>query len=331
MALQDLLKVGKHAQVNASDNAATRPKQAKRLNTAKLPSTQDAIQVAAAQDNVLILRNGTVVAAVGFGSMNDALLSETEIEAKLTSYRNLLKSVQFEFQLLIGTRPQNLSNYFSKLAKKNERLNHIQLLVDTLIMRMRSYLQGRTASDIFDHATFESHFGFPPAMLFRSPGNAHTVAADLCNPYLMAGMVQAAPEDRERVFQAWTTECNKTTYAITHWQDILSQRVSHIEVDIEALQTPVRTFYFVMSFKPRLLSSGNMTLDTKELDRSKRELDRRCAQIEAGLKQMRLPYWRANHNELIEDIRHMYHPSQQQLNYELRAERSVAMRLASVR
>ena len=43
------------------------------------------MQVIAAQDNVLVLRNGAVVAAVGFGSMNDTLLSEVEIEAKLTA------------------------------------------------------------------------------------------------------------------------------------------------------------------------------------------------------------------------------------------------------
>ena len=332
MALEGLLKWGQRAQVNAAaaaaDAGATSSKRAKRLNTAKLPSTQEAVQVIAAQDNVLILRNGAVVAAVGFGSMNDTLLSEVEIEAKLTSYRDVLKSVQFEFQLLIGTRPQNLTHYFGKLDKKYERLGHIQLLVDTLAVRMRSYLHER---DVFNADAFESHFGFRPEMLNRIPGNAHTAAEELCNPYLMAEVHQAAEVDRERVIKAWIAECDKTTQALAHWQHIISQRVSHIEVEIEALQAPVRTFYFVMSFKPRLLTMSNASLDAKELERAKRELDRRCAQLEAGLKQMRLPYWRAHHDELIEDIRHLYHPAQLQLNPELRAERSVAMRLASVR
>lgn len=46
-------------------------KTGRRLNPAKLPSTQDAIAVVATQDGVLILRNGAVVAAMAFGSMND--------------------------------------------------------------------------------------------------------------------------------------------------------------------------------------------------------------------------------------------------------------------
>lgn len=50
-----------------------------------------------------------------------------------------------------------------------------------------------------------------------------------------------------------------------------------------------------------------------------------------ALGDMRLPHWRASHDELHEDVEHFYHPSRKQLAQELRTERSVAMRLASLR
>ncbi len=41
----------------------------KRLHARDLPSTQEAIEIVTAQDDVLVLRDGDVVAAVGFASI----------------------------------------------------------------------------------------------------------------------------------------------------------------------------------------------------------------------------------------------------------------------
>src|SRR5690349_19514354 len=78
----------------------------------RLPRTQDQVAVIAAHDNMLILRDCSVIGAVGLSSVDDALLAPIELQAKLTSYRDdLLKRLRFDFQLLIGTRPQNLDSY----------------------------------------------------------------------------------------------------------------------------------------------------------------------------------------------------------------------------
>ena len=307
-------------------------RRAKRINADALPSTQDAIAVVAAQDDVLILRNGSVVAGVGFGSMDDGLLSEGEVEARLGAYRDLLKSVPFDFQLLIGTRPQNLNAYAAKMRRNAERLAEAQAQVDCLIVRMSTYLAGtKTADAAGGLRRFAQHFGFTPVGLFGVPGGAHEVALVLCDPQVMAAWPNA-PADVKRAEQARLTQkCEDSLTRLAHWQAILAARVDAVEMAIEALQAPVRTFTFVVSFNPRLLNPIRRgPLDAAELERARRELDRRCTQLSAGLREMRLPHWSVSSDELLADIRRFYHPAHSQLNHEVSADRSVAMRLASV-
>jgi hypothetical protein len=153
----------------------------------------------------------------------------------------------------------------------------------------------------------------------------------LCDRLVMMPLSQAKPEQQGIALRTTHELCESTARLLTRWQAIIAERLAYVEMEVEALQAPVRTFYFVTAFNPRLIApikAGALSAD--ELDKAKRELDHRCAQLSAGLRQMRLPHWRATHGELLEDIRHFYHPSLAQLHHDLRAERSVAMRLASV-
>jgi len=76
-------------------------KQQERRVVQKAPRTQDQVLVAAALDDVLILRNTAVVAALEVESVDDALLSPEELESRLAIYRyDLLKQVRFDFQFL---------------------------------------------------------------------------------------------------------------------------------------------------------------------------------------------------------------------------------------
>jgi hypothetical protein len=323
-----LSKLRRRVENNVDAEAKATSKNRRRLNPATLPSTQDAIAVVAVQDDVLILRNHAVVAGVGFGSMNDALLADESIDARLAGYRDLLKAVQFDFQLLIGTRPQDLHAYRAKIQRQSERLSQVQVLVDRMELRLPDYL--RDTKD-FGEAAFEQHFGFHPRALIGTPGHAHQAATVLCDPRVMGPLSQATPAQQEAALRTPRDLCDSTARLLAHWQSILAERLAYAEMEVEALQAPVRTFHFVTAFNPRLIApikAGALSAD--ELDKAKRELDHRCAQISAGLRQMRLPHWRATHAELLEDIRHLYHPSLAQLHHELRAERSVAMRLASV-
>ena len=332
-----LNRLWQHATADAvsdrpGDGSERNPSHGRRINADALPSTQDAIAVVAAQDDVLILRNGSVVAGVGFGSMDDALLSEADIEARLSAYRDVLKAILFDFQLLIGTRPQNLDAYQAKLRRNAERLAELQVRVDCLVVRLSSYLDTSTeSSGAGIEADFARHFGFAPHDLFGVPGGAHEVALVLCDPQVMVAWPKAPPEVRTTEQSQLVRKCEESLATLAHWQAILTARANYVEMAVEALQAPVRTFYFLVSFNPRLLNPLRKgMLDADELARSRQELDRRCAQLIAGLCEMRLPHWRATHDELLADIRHFYHPAHSQLNHDLSADRSVAMRLASV-
>ena len=322
-----LAKLGRSAQIHQDEHQATR--QPKRVDASKLPPTQEAIQVVGAQDNLLILRNGSAVAAVGFGSMTDVLLSSEMLSTRLNAYRLLLKSVRFDFQLLIGTRPQNLSGYHDKVQTNSARWAHCLQCIDTLTVRMRGYL---STVSTFNIDNFKAYFQFAPEILFGTPGQAYEVATLLCNATVMTELAGAPDAIQRETLQGLIRQCDETTARLQHWQQLIAMRSTYLALEVEHLHTPVRTFYFVLSYNPRLISGLRLgPLELVELDRAQQELTHRCAELQSSLRQMRLPNWRVSHDELLEDIHHFYHPSQAQLQHALRVERSVAMRLATVR
>ena len=105
---------GKGARIGDVTNASDVPK--------RRPTTQSLIKVVEAIDNVLVLRDGTVVAAVGLCSIDDRLLSADDLMQRLRFYRNsLLMHLDFDVQMLLGTRPQNLDWHIQKLM---DRVKH---------------------------------------------------------------------------------------------------------------------------------------------------------------------------------------------------------------
>ena len=313
----------------------------KRLRAKDLPATQDAIEIVAAQDDVLVLRDGDVVAAVGFGSVGDALLSPAAIAARLATYRNLLKSLRFDVQLLIGTRPQNLTAYADKMQVATERIGQFQIRIDRLTTRLSGYLVSESKRD---QTAFAKHFGFLPSDLTNTPdgkvgdmhAGAHSVARQLSTPAVANKLADdyaaANAEGRRVIVNQLFQRCDETSIRLQRWQEIISARTQHVELEVDLLHSPVRTYFFVVAHNPRVfvgLQPG--PLSSEELERAKHTLAERCADLTQGLQQMRLPCWRATHTELLDDIRQFYHPTQIQLNPSLHAERSVSMRLASVK
>lgn len=212
-----LAKLGRSAQIHQEEQQAARSAKrvpAKRVDAGQLPTTQEALQVVGAQDDVLILRNGSVVAAVGFGSMSDILLSSEALSTRLNAYRLLLKSVRFDFQLLIGTRPQNLSSYHEKVQANSERWAHCLQCIDILTVRMPSYIAEGTP---FSAEAFKAHFGFAPDVLFGTPGQAYEVATLLCNAAVMTALAQASEDSRSENLQDLVHQCDASTAHLQHW------------------------------------------------------------------------------------------------------------------
>jgi hypothetical protein len=279
----------------------------------RLPRTQEQVMVVAAQDGVLVLRDGSVVAAVGVSSTDDALLTPLELQSRLTAFRDdLLKRLRFDVQLLIGTRPQDLDRYHRQLEGQVRRLASMEALLESMRERLNGYWAGCA------HASpeaFQAHFGFNPDDLTGTPGMAHDVAWEMCQDEVLQLWKSQAPSLQEAMSADLQAAVRGSIDALAHWQDVLYERSAFVEATVSALQAPVRTLYLVTSHNPRLVAKPvrGGPLTEKELARARQELDRRCDQLARGVGRMKLPAWRASHEELLNDVRHFYHPAQGQL------------------
>lgn len=292
---------------------ATRPR-----SVARAPRTQDQVLVVAAQDNALILRNFTVVAAVTIGSMDDTLLTASELEARLMTYRDdLLKRIRFDFQMLIGTRPQDLRPYYADMEAQAERWREFETRAETLRAGLETYLESlpQAEREAEMQAAFAAHFGFEPGDLSGTPGGAHEVALRLCAADLPRRWQAATEERRQRALDAMRERVEETIRILGRWQDLIYERAAFVDETMRRIQAPVRTLHLVVSHQARPLTGrvSRDPLSEAELRKALETLDERCDQLVRGIQRMRLSARRATHEELLEMVRHFYNPSQAQL------------------
>jgi hypothetical protein len=313
-----LAKIGRRAQSGAQ-SAAIGPQRGRgAAPVSSLPRTQDQVVVVAARDNVLVLRDHSVVAAIGISSIDDALLPGIELQAKLNAFRDdLLKRLRFDFQILIGTRPQDLDRYHRRLEQHIQRLARVEELLHAFGAGLEQYLGGRghDGRDRFDVDDFSAHFGFAPDDLAGIPGMAHEAAWELCQDEVMRHLAGQSQAVRQSALDDLRASVEHSAEVIVRWQDLLCERSAHIEALLQSIQAPVRTLYLVTSHNPRLITKtvARSVLSEAELLKAREELDRRCSQLARGIERMKLPAWRASHDELLNEVRHFYHPSQVQL------------------
>lgn len=289
-----------------------------------LPRTQDRVPVLQARDNVLILRDMSIASAVGVGSVDDALLSDAEIRSKLETYReDLLKQIRFDFQIVVGTRPQNLDPYYQKLLMWLEDKQSAEKMLYQLEKGLSHFCQKGIASP----GAFRIAFNFEPGDLAGLPGAIHALARL---------MVSGDAEVLKLVEERGPAVIAESVEKVIHWQSLLELRIQHLREQIEQRHAPVRTVYFATSYHVRLASKATARLkgplSEDEIAKAVRELDNRCCQIARIIERMQLKAWRATHEELVREIQYFYHPSQVELaTREMRVERSVAMGLARAR
>lgn len=265
---------------------------------APLPRTQDKVPILRADRDVLILRDGGVAAAVRVSSMDDALLSEPELRAKLDTYReDLLKHLRFDVQLLIGTRPQNLDPWQHKLLADVERLD----LLETRLMALEDGLPAYAAAGVFSADAFGADFGFVPDDLIRSPGQAHDVAWLLCT-------VAMAPNAEALASMSAIIAASIDTVA--HWRELIVLRSRFVREIVASSGAQVRTITFVTSAYPRLTGKVAARLSSQltdaELTAARHALDRRCEQLVRGLGRMGLSAERVGAGEMVEVARNLY-------------------------
>ncbi len=82
----------------------------------KYPPTQEHLTVQDIKDNLVILKDGTISIILQTSSVNFDLLSETEQDAKILAFAQLLNSVTHPFQILIRTKKVDITNYLSYIS-----------------------------------------------------------------------------------------------------------------------------------------------------------------------------------------------------------------------
>ena len=82
--LNSLLNLKRNPHQRYGDETETKPARPKSVPPHLLKPTQESVAVIATHDDLLILRDYSVVSAIGFGSMSDAMLDKNESAAKLS-------------------------------------------------------------------------------------------------------------------------------------------------------------------------------------------------------------------------------------------------------
>lgn len=89
-------------------------------------STQRYIDIAQIQDDVVVMKDGSLRAVILTSSLNFALKSEQEQNATVSSYVQFLNSLKFPIQIVIQSRKLNIDKYLEELQQKyREQTNEL--------------------------------------------------------------------------------------------------------------------------------------------------------------------------------------------------------------
>ncbi len=83
-------------------------------------ATQRYIDIAQIQDDVVVMKDGTLRAVILTSSLNFSLKSEQEQNATVSSYVQFLNSLKHPIQIVIQSRKLNIDNYLLKLEQKEK-------------------------------------------------------------------------------------------------------------------------------------------------------------------------------------------------------------------
>lgn len=101
--------------------------QSKKVKEKQIAATQKFLRVAAIRDGIIILESGALRSVILVSSVNFALLSPDEQNAKIFAFQEFLNSLEFPVEIVVQTRALNISQYLEKL-KEAERQQENELL-----------------------------------------------------------------------------------------------------------------------------------------------------------------------------------------------------------
>ncbi len=106
-------------------------------------SVQKFMQISEIKDDTLVLKDGTLRAALLVSSVNFALKSEEEQDAMVSGYISFLNSLNFPVQVVIQSRRLDLDHYLADLDnRQKEQVNELlKLQIQEYIQFVRELVQ----------------------------------------------------------------------------------------------------------------------------------------------------------------------------------------------
>jgi len=115
----------------------------------KSASTQSHLPIAAIEDGVIVMKDGSYRAVLKVGSVNFMLKSEAEQNALIGAYQNFLNALDFHIQIVMQSRKLDLEPYLKKLEGNipNYTNDLIKQQTEDYIANMRDLI---SAANIMD-------------------------------------------------------------------------------------------------------------------------------------------------------------------------------------
>ena len=90
-------------------------------------TTQEHLEIKEVNDNLVLLKNGSVCLILQTTSINFGLLSETEQDAIIYAYAGFLNSLSFPIQIMIRSQRKDVTGYIKSLAKRETAIKNPEL------------------------------------------------------------------------------------------------------------------------------------------------------------------------------------------------------------
>ena len=118
-------------------------------------TTQAHLNIEDIKDNLVLLTNGAAALVLQVSAVNFGLLSEQEQDAIIYTYAGLLNSLTFPIQILVRSKPQDISHYLDLLKIRQEKQKNA--LHQQQIQKYRQFIESLVKeSNILDKKFYVS-------------------------------------------------------------------------------------------------------------------------------------------------------------------------------
>jgi hypothetical protein len=102
-------------------------------------TTQQHLDIEDITSDMLILKDGSACIVLSVSAINFGLLSETEQDATIYAYAQLLNSLTFSIQIVVTSKQKDISDYLALLDKRLEEIS--SPLIKAQLLKYREFIR----------------------------------------------------------------------------------------------------------------------------------------------------------------------------------------------